>query len=255
MRIARHLFATFVLMAPVQMASAQQIEVIEQVIEFDAFAEVEVRADGTSRLIQIFDIERASPDEAAQNRLKEQIAKRIGQWKFSPPTLDGAAVDARTFVRIGMEAEVNEGGGFTVRVVRAYTGPRAVYRVQPGYPKSAAKVGAEGRVVLLLSVNSQGQVASVKVESSDASPGSKSSLRQFETVAQRAVKLWRFQMETVDGKPMEMRMRVPVDFCMEDGSSWCDKQWGKHSTNADDREMAAIDPAVKLLTSVSEPGT
>jgi TonB family protein len=233
---------------------AAQTAVAQQVIKFDAVAEVEVRADGTPRLIQVFNIDHAAQNETAQNRLKGEVARRITQWKFSPAKLDGTAVDAHTFVWVGMEAQVNADGNFTVRVTHAGTGPRASHRVRPGYPEAAARSGAEGIVVLLVSIDEHGRIVSTEIEHSDASPGSGTSLRLFEAGAMRAAKLWRYDTETAGGKGVAARIRLPIEYCMVNGSSWCSRQTWKQPDHAAEREMVTLDPAVKLLTDVREQG-
>lgn len=239
---------TFLLFSAVQTASAQQT------IRFDAIAEVEVRADRTAHLIQVFDIERAAQNETTQNRLKGEVARRITQWEFSPAKLDGVAVDARTFVRVSMEALVNADDSFTVRITRASTGPRASHRVRPSYPKIAVKAGAEGIVIVLASVNEQGRVVSVDIERSDASPGSGTSKRLFEAGAVQAAKLWRYDTESVAGKGVAARIRVPITYCLAQGSSWCTERRRTQPNPAAEQDVVAIDPAVKLITDVQEQG-
>lgn len=235
-------------------SSAVQAASAQQTIRFDAIAEVEVRADRTTHLIQVFDIERAAQNEATQSRLKDEVARRITQWEFSPAKLDGLAVDARTFVRVGMEALVNADDSFTVRITRASTGPRASHRVRPSYPQSAVKSGAEGIVVVLASVDEQGRVVSVDIEHSDVSPGSGTSKRLFEAGAVHAAKLWRYDTESVAGKGVAARVRLPITYCLAQGSSWCAGRREKQANPAAEQDMVAIDPAVKLVSNVQEQG-
>lgn len=246
MRLIHTLGLASLLLAAVQTAFAQQT------VKFNAVAEVEVQADGTARLVQVFDIDRAAQNEAAQNRLKGEVARRIAQWKFSPAKVGNATVNAHTFIQVGMEALINADDSFTVRITHANTGPRASHRVRPSYPKGAAKAGAEGIVILLVSIDGQGRIRSVDIEHSDASPGSGTWQRLFETGAVQAAKSWRYETETVAGKGVAARIRLPVSYCLAEGSSWCPEQRQKQPGPAAERDMVAIDPAVKLLTDVRE---
>lgn len=222
-----------------------------QAIRFEATAEMEVPAQGPARIVQVFDIERAARNESVQARLKQEIAQRIAGWEFQPAQIDGTAVDTHTFVRIGMEARVNDDDSFTVRVLDANTGPRTRYRVSPTFPKAAVKAHAEGYVILLLEVGPKGNVVSVTTAKSDTSPGSGAMRNAFEAVAEQSMKLWRFQNEVVDGQPVPARVRVPVSFCMNEATSWCGKLPDRVAHELR-KELATLDPAAKLMTDVSE---
>jgi TonB family protein len=220
-------------------------------IHFEATAEMDVPAQGPARIVQVFDIERAARNEAVQTRLKQEIAQRIAGWEFQPAQIGGTTVDTHTFVRVRMEAQINDDDSFTVRVLDANTGPRTRYRVFPAYPKAAVKAHAEGYVILLLEVGPKGEVVSAITEKSDTSPGSGAMRNAFEAVAEQSVKLWRFQNEVVNGQPVSARVRVPVKFCMNKASSWCGKLPDTVALELT-KELATLDPAAKLLTDVSE---
>lgn len=227
-------------------AAAQQ-----QDIHFEAVAEVEVGKDGTSRLIQVFNIDRAAQTEAAQSRLKAEVAARIAAWRFQAAQVNGVPADAHTFVKVKMAAHVLPEGDFEVRVLSAFTGPRAAYRVPAAYPKGALKAGAEGFVILLLDVGSNGLVESIAVENSDTSPGGGATRNSFEAVAKQSVGLWKFQNETVNGEPKAARVRIPMIFCLSDGSTWC-QNVRREQRQGPVGEALALNPAVRLLNEVGE---
>lgn len=80
----------------------------------------------------------------------------------------------------------------------------AIKRVSPDYPRKAAKGDLEGWVELLFTVSVEGDVVEAKVsQSSDA---------VFERSALAAIKRWRFEPMTRDGRPVPVRSGVRFAF-------------------------------------------
>ena len=81
----------------------------------------------------------------------------------------------------------------------------AVDMSRPDYPKSAAKAGIGGQVILLVDVAADGSVAGVEVQhpSQDA---------RLDAAAVERARAWRFKPKMEDGKPVASRIRVPVTF-------------------------------------------
>ena len=78
----------------------------------------------------------------------------------------------------------------------------------PKYPVEAIAQRVEGRVVLIVDIDAEGNVRDVEVESATP-PG------VFDEVAAEAARKWRFNPALEDGKPVSSRVRVPVDFNMD----------------------------------------
>lgn len=89
--------------------------------------------------------------------------------------------------------------------------PLAVDNRPPDYPALARKRGWEGKVLLEVAVASDGGVQEVRVQN-----GSNHDL--LDEAALRAVREWRFQPGTRDGKPVAMQVLVPVHFILQDNS-------------------------------------
>lgn len=95
------------------------------------------------------------------------------------------------------------------KVEKVVTLPRADPRranSQPDYPSASRRLGEEGSVTLLLLVKEDGKVAEVKVETSSGFP------RLDEAAVKEALRRWKFQPGTEDGKPKTMWHRVKVTF-------------------------------------------
>jgi periplasmic protein TonB len=87
--------------------------------------------------------------------------------------------------------------------------PLATDNRPPEYPALARKRGWQGRVLLAVTVDSDGSVQGVRVQS-----GSGHEL--LDEAALRAVREWRFQPGNRGGEPVASQVEVPVQFKLED---------------------------------------
>jgi protein TonB len=85
------------------------------------------------------------------------------------------------------------------------TEARPLVRVEPDYPRKAARAGQEGWVKLAFTITSSGSVKDVVVL--DAQPR-----RVFERSAQRALEQWRFQPQLVNGRPVPRQATQLIEF-------------------------------------------
>jgi protein TonB len=83
--------------------------------------------------------------------------------------------------------------------------PRFGDRLQPPYPLSEQRMGAEGRVTLKVLIGTDGRVKAVR-QIAAASPAF------FEATEKHALRNWRFKPATVDGKPVESWKQMTVRF-------------------------------------------
>jgi protein TonB len=92
----------------------------------------------------------------------------------------------------------------------AYEIPSYLLNPPPPYPEEARRLGQEGKVLLQVAVNAQGEVTSVKLLS-----GSGHSLLDesaFRTVAEK----WKFKPGHLGGIPMATEVNVPIVFRLDD---------------------------------------
>jgi len=82
--------------------------------------------------------------------------------------------------------------------------PRARVQPSPEYPAAMRAAGVEGEVVVEFAVDATGQVTAAQVV--------RSTQREFEEPALRAVRKWRFEPGRKDGRPVPFRMAVPIGF-------------------------------------------
>ncbi|MEC7947826.1 MAG: energy transducer TonB [Myxococcota bacterium] len=86
--------------------------------------------------------------------------------------------------------------------------PRPVSRTPPRYPERARKKGISGRVELSLLISAAGAVQDARVLS--ASPAG-----VFEEAALAAVRGWRFRPAMYEGRPVSIRVTLPLSFGFE----------------------------------------
>jgi protein TonB len=77
--------------------------------------------------------------------------------------------------------------------------------VSPTYPFRAKRRGVEGKVVVRFLVDKQGRVSQSTVVRADPEG-------VFEQSALKAVRQWRFQPGTKDGRPVATWVQVPIRF-------------------------------------------
>lgn len=81
----------------------------------------------------------------------------------------------------------------------------------PTYPESARRAGQEGLVTLRVAVNENGEVDSVKIETS-------SGYQILDSAAMRAVKNWKFRPSEVSGIPIRSELAIPIRFRLTESS-------------------------------------
>lgn len=92
------------------------------------------------------------------------------------------------------------------------TEARPIVRVNPKYPMDALRKGTQGWVKLAFDINEVGKVVNVSVL--DSQPK-----RIFDKAAKHALKKWKYQAKSVDGKAVYQKNRsVQLDFTMEQQS-------------------------------------
>ena len=75
----------------------------------------------------------------------------------------------------------------------------------PKYPPTEARQGVGGTVVLIITIDGQGNVLNVEVEKSSRN-------RNLDRAAMEAARKWKFNPEMRNGAGVQSRVRVPVDF-------------------------------------------
>ncbi|MBN2619572.1 TonB family protein, partial [candidate division WOR-3 bacterium] len=85
------------------------------------------------------------------------------------------------------------------------TQAKPIKQVNPSYPESARAVGATGRVVVRVTVGTDGKIVGATILSSFGNPA-------CEAAALSAAKKWEFTPATKDGVPFEQKISIPFNF-------------------------------------------
>lgn len=84
----------------------------------------------------------------------------------------------------------------------------ALSSVMPTYPRDQVCLGVHGTVILIVTIGADDQVQDVEVERSTRS-------RELDRAAMEAVRKARWQAEIVNGEPVASRVRLPVEFVLD----------------------------------------
>ncbi|HWN05947.1 MAG TPA: TonB family protein [Steroidobacteraceae bacterium] len=90
--------------------------------------------------------------------------------------------------------------------------PKPIQREAPAYPPAVRAMGIEGTVEVALTVLRDGSVGWVRV-------GRAEPRGYFEQAASDGVRGWRFAPATLDGEPIECRLRTRVRFALTDAAA------------------------------------
>lgn len=88
------------------------------------------------------------------------------------------------------------------------TGLVPLVRVNPIYPRRAKKLKKEGGVKLEFTITREGVVRDISVIESNPK-------KVFDNAAIRALAKWKFRAKIVDGKPVEQRASVQINFHLD----------------------------------------
>jgi len=132
-----------------------------------------------------------------------------GSSESLPPPPPDAAFDAKASGSDplnGLMSSVPAAQPSLPQDLRVSTGipqPVLMQRVEPVYPVLAKQSGIEGAVVLEALVNSSGQVNDLHVTSGNS---------LLAAAALRAVRQWRYRPPRLNGKPVEVPIRITLNF-------------------------------------------
>lgn len=168
-------------------------------------------------------------DYKLETQLEPQVAalvdRTVRSWQFEPVIEDGRPVIATTRMRLDLEALPRD-DGYALRVAHvAFGEPEAGPNPPPPYPRVALDKQVGAKVSLLLQVHADGRVGKVHVEQVSLTDrlGKREPVvrERFAEASRKAAQAWTFDTgEIVDGEPVAMQLRVPVEFAMRRPDVW-----------------------------------
>ncbi len=161
--------------------------------------------DGRAQDVAVIDADRQPA--AFVNAVKERLAKA----RIAPPTDQGAPATLGTGVAMGFEVTPAPAGGQgQVRVTGMNLQPLLVKMEVLAMPRDAfAADETERRVTLQCTVDLQGRCAQVGVK---GAPGMPEAVRRW---AKATTDAWRFEPQTLNGKPIEGSHEVTLVVMIE----------------------------------------
>lgn len=210
--LALLLALSFVPIAHADGTSAQST--VEPTYEITASGDIEIGPDGR---VHHYELDQGQPAP-----IEEALAKSIAQWRFEPVLIEGRPVIAVTRMRMQIEAEPMASGAYQLRVRNVWFGEpsRSEHdRRPPSYPDEALYAGMGAKVVLVLKLDSHGDVTQMHAEQVNLDHRTRSEREAerwrdlFADASMRAARRWKFDIsEIVDGEPVGTSVRVPVTF-------------------------------------------
>jgi TonB family protein len=174
-------------------------------------AAASVQAQTMSWLDVSLDEEGVVTEATAVGEIHPALVEPIRNWvkgkTFRLAGADDLAASSTTSVWVSYALAEIDGGDYELQFLDHGNGPRPVKQSKPDYPRSALLNGEEGWVRLGFRVQPGGEVSDIEVL--------ESSQRVFEKPALRAMKKWRFQPDTVEGKPVSTPMVQTIEFKLE----------------------------------------
>lgn len=144
-----------------------------------------------STTIQVTQPSRRQPSEPASETTAPPVAKRIARTP-SERTPHPAAPTQASLPNAGQLDDI----------------PATIHSPRPEYPADALTAGVEGRVVLRVELDRDGQVTDVTVAKSSGD-------RRLDEAARQSVAKWKFEPATRMGVAVATAIAVPVNFQLE----------------------------------------
>ena len=155
--------------------------------------------------------QRVTLEAPASDALLPFVDAALKEWRFAPARKGGQPVAADIRMAFLFYPPI-------AAVVGNQKPPRVTQQMPPEYPDEMRRSGLIGEVNLSFVVNPKGKVVNPVVIRSN-NPA-------FDQPAIAALLRWRFEPATIDGRPVNARMSVPIIFSFNNG-------WGNEAATVD----------------------
>jgi len=180
--------------------------------------------------------------------LNDAALETAKKYKFSPALLNGVPVKVRMPIPFNFDLDfANPAAAKSRNLYQFYNvsvKPLIIKKEIPVYPNDARENGIEGKVVLNIIIDEQGDVEEAKVFMSQHP--------ELNEAALQAVKKCKFAPAQVDGKPVKVKMNVPFDFKLEKSVSDAKSKSSRLSRYPGAYEVKELDEPLKMIH-VSNP--
>src|SRR5262245_8260545 len=144
--------------------------------------------------------------------LDQEAVKTVQQWRFEPNLLNGQAIRVATYVpvRFRLDRQIysaqlpSQEGKEVFQIIDGVTAPKIISRVEATYTDEARAAKLNGKIVLFVEITSAGIVENVVVLQKMG--------KGMDESAVRAIKQWKFNPATKDGRPVAVMITVEMNF-------------------------------------------
>lgn len=170
----------------------------------DVFIVLELDTDSSGKVLFLYEVGNLKPREPKSLSLRVPLTSGLGQGHYKihlfskgeevlhsqiDPTFREAVVDRMTAKRIESIKDA---------------APKLLVGPAPEFPKALLKAGKSGHAVVSLRIGANGRVYDPTLKSTTDSA--------FGEAALAAVRMWRFLPQVRNGRPVETRADLPIDF-------------------------------------------
>lgn len=141
--------------------------------------------------------------DEVQPALVEPVKSCLQDVTFEPAAVDGYPVPSTTSAWVEYMLYPTD-AGYELYCTDYGDGPRPIHQIEPRYPRGDLLAGRPGGVELQLTIDGSGRVTKAAIIEA-TNP-------DFGKAALRAVRKWRFQPKTVNGKGISMDATQTIEF-------------------------------------------
>jgi TonB family protein len=179
--------------------------------------------------------------------LVEAAVTAVKQWKYSPTFLNGKPVPVMATVTVVFRLDADHNAPAQkqpIGVAGNIAEPRLVHRVEPKYPELAKRARVQGKVILGVTVDEEGNVVDVKVVSGHP---------WLTDPAVTAVRQWKYAPTLLNGVAVPVMATVTVIFNLDGGNDlmvWMDESG---NLNVEQEKMLQTNSRIRILINPSTP--
>lgn len=144
--------------------------------------------------------------------LMSATLEAVTQWKFRPYIVDNVPVEVETTATVEFTADPPYvvtpkpfQGPRMIRVSHDVMAANLLHKVDPRYPRDARAKHIQGDVILLATIDKQGNISGLKVVSGNP---------LLADAATEAVKQWKYAPFLLNGEPVEVETVLKIQFHM-----------------------------------------
>jgi TonB family protein len=179
--------------------------------------------------------------------LVEAAATAVRQWKYSPTLLNGKPVPVMATVTVffALDSDRNTSAqGQPIRVGSNIQESKLVHKVAPEYPKLAMRARVQGKVILVVTVDEEGNVSDVQTVSGHP---------LLNDAAVIAVRQWKYSPTYLNGEAVPVIATVTVIFRLDGGNDLMVRMDASGNLNVEQEQILKAGGTISILIDPATP--